>query len=233
VVDRKARNDSLRVNWISTGSNNEYVQLNWDIPVEVRRVVLYNIRPNLSTNTNIQVNDCEIILYLQGNQVGDIASTGAISPNGTTVTIPTVTKIDRMKVIVKSFSGLVNGQAVAGLAEVETNAKVSFYEINGIKQISNIAGKFSLSQNYPNPFNPSTKIKYTIPAATGSMNVRSVELKIYDITGRLVSTIVNQFQTPGTYETDFNGTNLASGIYFYRLSAGIDFNEVKKMVLLK
>ncbi len=119
-----------------------------------------------------------------------------------------------------------------GLAEVEANARVSYYDIIGVKQISSIAQRFSLSQNYPNPFNPSTKIKYTIPKLA-SVPAVNVKLVVYDITGRLVSTVVNAFQSPGTYEADFNASNFASGIYFYKLSAGEDYNEVKKMVLLK
>ena len=124
------------------------------------------------------------------------------------------------------------GQSAAGLAEVETNAKISFYEVNGIHQISSIAGKFSLSQNYPNPFNPTTKIKYSIPQSS-AMHMMSVQLKVYDITGRLVSTPINEFESPGTYEVDFNASNIASGVYFYRLTAGNDFIDVKKMIVLK
>ncbi len=232
VVDRKARNDTLLVNWIAAGTNNEFVQLDWDIPVDIRRAVLYNIRPNNATNTNIQVMDCEIFLYLQGVQAGHINSTGPLDPNGTTIQIANNPKIDRLKVIVKSFTGLVNGQSLPGLAEVEANARVSYYDIIGVKQISSIAQRFSLSQNYPNPFNPSTKIKYTIPKLA-SVPAVNVKLVVYDITGRLVSTVVNAFQSPGTYEADFNASNFASGIYFYKLSAGEDYNEVKKMVLLK
>ena len=91
--------------------------------------------------------------------------------------------------------------------------------------------KFSLSQNYPNPFNPVTKIKYSIP-----QNVRrktgNVSLKIYDVLGREVATLVNEEKPAGEYEVEFNGTALPSGIYFYQLRAG-DFVETKKMVLIK
>jgi hypothetical protein len=232
VVDRKARNDSLKVNWVAAGVNNEFVQLDWDFPIDVRRISLYNIKPNPLTSTNIQVNDCEIIMYLQGTQVADVPSTGILSVNGTTISMSSLTKIDRMKVIVKNFTGLINGQSAAGLAEVETNAKISFYEVNGIHQISSIAGKFSLSQNYPNPFNPTTKIKYTIPQSS-AMHMMSVQLKIYNITGRLVSTLINEFESPGTYEVDFNASNIASGVYFYRLTAGDNYTDVKKMIVLK
>ncbi len=97
---------------------------------------------------------------------------------------------------------------------------------------------FRVEQNYPNPFNPTTKIKYTI-SDLGTRNALSVQIKVYDILGNEVATIVNKEQQPGNYEVDFNakvGANrnspLPSGIYFYRLRAG-NFIQTKKMTLLK
>ncbi len=85
---------------------------------------------------------------------------------------------------------------------------------------------YELAQNYPNPFNPTTKIEYSIPA------VAKVDLKIYNIVGQEVATLVNEIQVAGVHHVKFDGMNLASGMYFYRLTAG-DFVSVKKMVLLK
>jgi hypothetical protein len=85
---------------------------------------------------------------------------------------------------------------------------------------------FSLSQNYPNPFNPATKIKYAI-----SSN-QNVVLKVFDILGNEIATLVNEAKEPGEYEIDFDGSSLSSGIYFYNLSAG-SFNQVRKMALIK
>jgi len=85
---------------------------------------------------------------------------------------------------------------------------------------------YSLYQNYPNPFNPSTIIKYSVP------KVQVVTLKIYNVLGQLVTTLVNKQQPAGNYEITFNADKLASGIYFYSLSAG-DFHSTKKMLLLK
>jgi hypothetical protein len=86
---------------------------------------------------------------------------------------------------------------------------------------------FHLSQNYPNPFNPTTKINYDIPQNS------IVKLTIYDIIGREVIKLVNnEFKQPGRYVVEFNGTNLASGVYFYRIEVG-DFIDSKKMVLVK
>jgi len=86
--------------------------------------------------------------------------------------------------------------------------------------------EFSLSQNYPNPFNPTTTIDYQI--SKNSM----VTLKVYDILGREVVTLVNKQLTPGKYSVKFDGSNLSSGIYFYRLDAG-SFVKTKKLILLK
>ncbi len=86
--------------------------------------------------------------------------------------------------------------------------------------------KHSLSQNFPNPFNPSTKINYSIK------NKSFVTLKIFDVLGRAVQTLINKEQSQGNYEVEFDGSNLTSGIYFYRIQAG-DFIETKKMLLMK
>ncbi|MBI5402892.1 MAG: T9SS type A sorting domain-containing protein [Ignavibacteriae bacterium] len=86
--------------------------------------------------------------------------------------------------------------------------------------------KYELSQNYPNPFNPSTNIKYQIA------NNKFVSIKVFDLAGREIAILVNEFQKAGTYEIKFNGSNFASGVYFYRIQAG-DFVQVKKMVLVK
>ena len=99
-----------------------------------------------------------------------------------------------------------------------------------------IALEFSLSQNYPNPFNPSTKIKYSIPSANnpllGGARGGLVTLKVYDILGNEIAILVNEEQTAGNYEVEFNATKLSSGVYFYRLQVG-SFNQTEKMILLK
>lgn len=87
-------------------------------------------------------------------------------------------------------------------------------------------GSFSLSQNYPNPFNPATTINYQIPSIT------KVTLKIYDILGREVGTLVNEVKNPGKYAVQFNADKLSAGIYFYKFQAG-NYAESKKMILVK
>ena len=97
-----------------------------------------------------------------------------------------------------------------------------------------LVDKFILVQNYPNPFNPSTKIKFTVPSiiASGAKQSQLVTLKVYDILGREIATMVNEEKPAGEYEVEFNGSNLPSGVYFYEINAG-DFKETKKMVLIK
>ena len=106
------------------------------------------------------------------------------------------------------------------------NASIYYESHYGIKQISSIANDYKLYQNYPNPFNPTTIIKFQIK------NKCYVTLKVFDITGKEVSTLVNEKINPGEYEAVLDGNNLPSGIYFYKLEAG-DFKEIRKMVLIK
>lgn len=98
--------------------------------------------------------------------------------------------------------------------------------IIGIKQISSVIKEFSLAQNYPNPFNPTTKIQFSIPKTD------FVILKIYDIVGRQVKVLVNEYLSQGEYEYEFDAKNLSSGMYYYSLSSGENV-AVKKMVLVK
>jgi hypothetical protein len=87
---------------------------------------------------------------------------------------------------------------------------------------------YSLSQNYPNPFNPSTTIQFTIPVGTYGRT----SLRVYDVLGREVATLVNEVKQPGTYTVTWDGSGLASGVYLYRLHAG-SFVDVKKMLLVR
>lgn len=97
----------------------------------------------------------------------------------------------------------------------------------GIKNISEaVPSEYSLSQNYPNPFNPATNIKYQITKSG------FVSLKVFDIMGREISTLVNEKQNAGTYEATFDAGDLSSGVYLYKLRAG-EFTDTKKLIVLK
>ena len=88
-----------------------------------------------------------------------------------------------------------------------------------------------LFQNYPNPFNPTTKIRYTIPSV-GTSLMKFVQLKVYDVLGNEVATLVNEEKPAGSYELTWNAGNLSSDIYFYRIQTR-NFIETKKMLLLR
>ena len=104
--------------------------------------------------------------------------------------------------------------------------------ITGIEGSKILPADYSLSQNYPNPFNPATRIKYSIPQES------HVIIKVYDVLGNEVTTLVDGIRVSGNYEVKFNGLNLSSGIYFYRIDASSvegnkHYSKVNKMILLK
>lgn len=125
-----------------------------------------------------------------------------------------------------------------GLTQVFTNVTSNkFYKLNegqglsevviGISQVGTHLPKiYRLEQNYPNPFNPVTKIRFSIPEYS------NVKLSVYDVTGRLVTELVSSELNAGEYETDFNASNITSGVYFYTLHAG-SFTETKKLIVIK
>ncbi len=89
-----------------------------------------------------------------------------------------------------------------------------------------IPNDYLLYQNYPNPFNPTTTIKYSVPQSS------NVVIKVFDVLGKEITTLVNEEKSVGTYELNWYAGNLPSGIYFYRIQTG-DFIDTKKMILLK
>ncbi|MEO8399224.1 MAG: T9SS type A sorting domain-containing protein, partial [Ignavibacteriaceae bacterium] len=109
-----------------------------------------------------------------------------------------------------------------------TRETVAQQEVN----INSAPTKFELSQNYPNPFNPSTKIKYSIPFAGTAGEGVFTSLKIYNILGSEVTSLVNEKKEAGNYEVEFKANNFPSGVYFYSISAG-NFHQTKKMILTK
>ena len=95
-----------------------------------------------------------------------------------------------------------------------------------IQRIGTVANSFELAQNYPNPFNPSTTIKFSIPKSS------FVTLKVYDISGREIQTLVNNNLPIGEYNYTFNASSISSGVYFYKISTG-EFTDIKRMAIVK
>lgn len=143
---------------------------------------------------------------------------------------------------ITSYSNLTSGKGVVTLAVDELDriwigemgtGRLLVYDGASLISITDVedefistANEFYLSQNYPNPFNPSTDIKYQIPEAG------LVSLKVYDLLGREVATLVDEHKTAGSYEVEFNVSELSSGVYFYKLRAG-EYSNTKKMMLSK
>jgi hypothetical protein len=123
---------------------------------------------------------------------------------------------------VDSVSGW-NGTAV-GTVGFDTASNCMVTSIGNLQ--NELPKCYYLSQNYPNPFNPVTKISYEIPKSG------LVTLKVYDILGKEIATLVNEVKNPGSFVVDFNGSSLSSGIYFYRLESN-GFVSTKKMMLIK
>ena len=120
---------------------------------------------------------------------------------------------------------LTTGKYKYRLKQIDFNGNFEYFELAEEVCIG-IPDKFYLSQNYPNPFNPVTNLEFGIP------KLGFVSLKIYDVLGREMVTLVNETKEPGYYKIKFNAADLASGVYFYRMEAG-DFVEVKKFVVMK
>ena len=100
------------------------------------------------------------------------------------------------------------------------------FEYTNILEVNTIPSVFQLTQNYPNPFNPATLISYRLPERN------HVSLKVYDILGNEIVTLINEVKEPGSYSQEFNAANLPSGVYFYTLTSG-NYFETKKMILMK
>jgi len=128
------------------------------------------------------------------------------------------------------FTGL-NGTVLTQIEDSSRHSVDFQVGIGNDPVTSIIPTEFSLSQNYPNPFNPTTKIEYGLPLEG------AVSLKIFDVTGREVMTLVNEIQTAGIHAVNFNGVNLASGMYFYRIEVQSvndkKYEFTRRMVLIK
>ena len=106
-------------------------------------------------------------------------------------------------------------------------AKAKFIPIfSSVENDNFYVNTFQLKQNYPNPFNPSTKIEYQIPKS------EFVSIKVYDLLRREIATLVNEKESAGNYEVEFDGSDLSSGVYLYQMVAG-NFSSTKKFIYMK
>ncbi|OGU64920.1 MAG: hypothetical protein A2X62_12595 [Stygiobacter sp. GWC2_38_9] len=175
-----------------------------------------------------------VIVYAE-SQSGDVCSFAVSETGGTYEIADLGAGVYNVSAEKPGFNSVSTTNAVIDYAKSSFNVSVDLtMPKNSTTDVDNqteIPTGYSLSQNYPNPFNPETTISYKIQAAS------QVSLKVYDVLGRIVATLVDEFKQPGNYKAIFNvetlhATSLPSGIYLYRLNAG-SFYEIKKMMLLK
>lgn len=132
-------------------------------------------------------------------------------------------------VIVRWPTGTVNKLYYVN-ADQEILIKEEDGSVTSAESFKDVPINFFLEQNYPNPFNPVTTIKFFIPSVDAYY--ASTTLRVYDILGNEITTLVSGIRQPGIHEVEFKGENLPSGVYYYTLTSG-DFRETKKMLLIK
>lgn len=206
--------NGYNVGWIESG---EWLKFTLD----VEESGIYDIKLRITANNS----DGKIQMLVDSEDLAsliDVPSTGGWQ-NWQTLIVPDVEiKKGQRELMVRFFFGGFN------INYMEFDLITVGVEDN---DESDVISEYKLEQNYPNPFNPVTTIEYSVP--TNSKNLNSnIVLKIYDPLGNEIETLVNEEQSSGFYKVNFDGTDLASGIYFYSLSAG-EFKSTKKMLLLK
>jgi hypothetical protein len=192
------------------------------LPVElasfVSTVNKNNVELNWSTATETNNQMFEIERSISNSN--EWTKVGEVQGNGTTTEVKNYKYNDR---------GVTTGHYTYRLKQIDFNGTANYHELSA-EVIVGVPTAYAISQNYPNPFNPTTKIDYELPYDG------KVSILLYDISGREVAKLVNEVKTAGYYTAQFNGANLASGMYFYRINAegsGQNFVTTKKMVLIK
>jgi len=169
----------------------------------------------LSWTTVEEINNHGFKIERKNSNSENWTETGFVQGSGTTNEMKSYSFTEKLQ----------TGKYNYRLKQVDYNGSFEYFYLTDEVTIG-IPNEYSLSQNYPNPFNPSTKIDYDIPF-DGIVNI-----VVYDLSGREVSKLVNEFRDAGFHTLDFNGSNVSSGVYFYRMSAG-KFIQTKKMLIVK
>ncbi|CAN5578927.1 hypothetical protein BH10BAC5_BH10BAC5_20260 [soil metagenome] len=198
-----------------------FTGVNQLLPVELASFTSSVSRNNvkLDWQTASEINNRSFSIERK-NSASEWSRIGEVQGNGTTTEIKNYKFDDR---------NLMTGKYRYRLKQIDNNGNFEYFLLQNEVEVG-VPDKFELSQNYPNPFNPTTKINYDHPVDS------KVSLKIYDMTGREITSLVNTFQTAGYYVIQFNASNMASGMYFYNIIAegsGKNFVTTKKMVLVK
>jgi hypothetical protein len=170
------------------------------------------------------VNNGRALVTIWGdNEITTDVVDGALDGEELSLTVWSSWNMQEYPLAVSSMSDFLNKQSIdEGLVYRANSALVAVAE----DPLPQFPVNYNLAQNFPNPFNPSTTIRYTIPERA------QVKLEIYNMLGQLIEVLVDEEQFSGYHEVVFRRTNLASGVYIYRLQAGY-FVETRRMIILK
>ncbi|HLP15238.1 MAG TPA: T9SS type A sorting domain-containing protein, partial [Bacteroidota bacterium] len=192
------------------------------LPVELVSFTLASSNNSIILNwkTATETNNYGFDIERKQGDAGTFVKIGFVAGNGTSSVAHTYT-----------FTDPVSGIYTYRLKQIDRDGQFIYSaeitnSVTGVENAALAPKKFDLGQNFPNPFNPSTKISYSI--ATPEL----VHLTVYDVTGRVVATLVNGHQEAGSYSVQWNASAVPSGVYFYRIDAG-SFSSVKKLLLQK
>ncbi len=206
--------------------NELYNRFYSNVPVELNSFTasVNGSNVSLNWNTSTETNNHGFEVYRKNENDEEYILAGFVKGSGTSTEKNYYTFVDK---------ALEEGTYYYKLIQVDFNGNKKDYSAESVTV--NIAPvEFSLDQNYPNPFNPVTRIKYSIPSIEthSGASVQNISLKVYDVLGREVATLVSGLVAPGKHTVTFDGGNLGSGIYFYTLSSG-NYSNSRKMILMK
>ena len=186
---------------------NKNVTLNWVTSSEINNRGFEIERKVISLQSSVSNSEYHMIGFLEGN--------------GTTTETKYYSFIEKE---------LPAGSYQYRIKQIDFDGTFKYFNLTETIEID-LPAVLELAQNYPNPFNPSTMIKYSIPNA-GTGLALSVTLKVYDVLGKEITTLVNEYKTAGSYKVEFDAGGLSSGVYYYQLRAD-DYIETKKLVLIR
>jgi hypothetical protein len=197
------------------------VESNDPLPVELASFTANVNRNNvnLTWTTSRETNNAGFDVERKLANATEWTKVGSVNGNGTTTENKTYTFSERAN----------TGNYNYRLKQNDFNGNSEYFALSN-EVVVGVPSSYAISQNYPNPFNPTTKIDFDLPY-DGKVNI-----VLFDLSGREIGTLVNEARTAGYYTVQFNASNLASGMYFYRISAegnGNNFTQTKKMVLIK